>query len=70
MKVFLYIRRILVKILATAVNKLYSNNCSLSIKHRVNNCYVIKKMKKKSFNEEEINKIKESKEYIEKDLLI
>ena len=64
-------RRTLVKILATAVNKLYSKEFTITINHNVNNGYLVKKMDEKPFKEEEINKIKEKmKEYIEKDLPI
>ena len=68
---FAMYRRTLVKIFATAVNKLYSKDFTITINHNVNNGYLVKKMNEKPFTEEEINKIKEKmKEYIEKDLPI
>ena len=62
-------RRTLVKIFATAVNKLYSNEFTVTINHNVNNGYLVKKRDEKPFKEEEVTKIKEKmKEYIEKHL--
>ena len=62
-------RRTLVKIFATAVNKLYSNEFTVTINHNVNNGYLVKKRDEKPFKEEEVTKIKEKmKEYIEKNL--
>ena len=62
-------RRTLVKILATAVNKLYSKDFTITINHNVNNGYLVKKMDEKPFTEEEVTKIKEKMtEYIQQDL--
>ena len=62
-------RRTLVKILATAVYKLYSNEFTITINHNVNNGYLVKKRNEKPFKEEEVTKIKEKmKEYIEQNL--
>ncbi len=64
-------RRTLVKIFATAVNKLYAKNFNVIIHHGVNNGYLVKKVGEKDFTEEEINKIKEKmNELIKNDLKI
>ena len=63
-------RRTLVKIFATAVNKLYAKNFNVIIHHGVNNGYLVKKVGEKDFTEE-INKIKEKmNELIKNDLKI
>ena len=62
-------RRTLVKIFATAVHKLYSNEFTITINHNINNGYLVKKRDEKPFKEEEITKIKEKmKEYIQQNL--
>ena len=64
-------RRTLVKIFATAVNKLYAKNFNVIIHHGVNNGYLVKKVGEKDFTEEETNKIKEKmNELIKNDLKI
>ena len=64
-------RRTLVKIFATAVNKIYSKQFNVIIHHKVNNGYLVRKVDEKDFTEEEIKNIKEKMtELIKKDLPI
>ena len=68
---FAMYKRTLVKIFATAVNKLYSKEFIVTINHNVNNGYLAKKGDEKPFKEEEVQKIKEKmKELIDQDLEI
>ena len=63
-------RRTLVKIFATAVNKIYSKQFNVIMHHKVKNGYLVKKEDEKDFSEE-INNIKEKMtELIKKDLPI
>ena len=64
-------QRTLVQILATAVNKLYSDKFNIIIHHGVNNGFLFKKFDESDFSQEEIDKIKEKmQELIDRDIKI